>query len=138
MDQNFERNNKYFILDATKQNIGVVQVCKKRWHCQNNITGKKTNTRCVNRNQWARQMNMWYKKLLRYLIWIRKAGITRGKERWNLQNPKGSEVTLRRSTSRISRTSFEILVLTEKLEVPQNWGKEAYGSFCEEKLSALF
>lgn len=58
-------------------------------------------------------MKVWYKKLLRYLGWIRKAGITTEKERHNLQNPESSEITLRRSTSRlwVSRTGFEVLGL---------------------------
>lgn len=43
--------------NKTKQ--GAVQVCKKRWHCQNNITQKKINSRYINRNQLPRQIKMW-------------------------------------------------------------------------------
>lgn len=114
------------MLDAKKTKQGAVQLYKNRWHCQNNIT-KKINSRYINRNQLPRQMKMWYKKLLRYPSWMRKADITTEKEKSNLQNPGSrfwislSEITLRRGSSklRVSRTGFEILGSSERLEVPQ-------------------
>lgn len=71
-------------------------------------------------------MKMWYKELFWYLGLIRKADITTGTERHNLQNPEGSETMLRRSTSRlwVSKTDFEILSLSERLKVLQNWERK--------------